>query len=68
MVANSYDSKITKISKHSQQNNSKTVKNEHDREIAKERYISLEERQKITHNQKIIQYYNNGISKNNKFV
>ena len=43
MVANSYDSKITKISKHSQQNNSKTVTNEHDREIAKERYISLEE-------------------------
>ena len=68
MVTNSYDSKITKISKHSQQNNSKTVTNEHDREIAKERYISLEERQKITHNQKIIQYYNNGISKNNKFV
>ena len=68
MVTNSYDSKITKISKHSQQNNSKTVTNEHDREIAKERYISLEERQKITRNQKIIQYYNNGISKNNKFV
>ena len=30
----------------SQQNNSETVTNEHDKEIPKERYISPEERQK----------------------
>ena len=30
----------------SQQNNSETVTNEHDKEIPKERYISTEERQK----------------------
>ena len=38
--------KITKVSKNSQQNNSETVTNENDKEIPKERYISLEERQK----------------------
>ena len=31
----------------SQQNNSETVTNEHDKEIPKERYISPEERQEI---------------------
>ena len=39
--------KITKVSKNSQQNNSETVTNEHDKEIPKERYISPEERQEI---------------------
>ena len=38
--------KITKVSKNSQQNNSETVTNENDKEIPKERYTSLEERQK----------------------
>ena len=33
--------------KDSQQNNSKTVTNKHDKEIQKERYISPEERQEI---------------------
>ena len=33
--------------KNSQENNSKTVLNEHDKEIPKERYISPEERQEI---------------------
>ena len=36
---------ITKVSKNSQQNNS--VTNEHDKEIPKERCVSLEERQEI---------------------
>ena len=34
-------------SKNSKQNNSETVTNKYDRKIAKERYISPEERQKI---------------------
>ena len=38
---------ITKDSKNFQQNNSETVTNEHKKEIAKERYIFPEERQKI---------------------
>ena len=46
-----YKKKITKVSKNSQQNNSKTVTNENDKEISKEipkeRYKSPEERQKI---------------------
>ena len=36
--------RITKVSKTSQQNNSETTANEHNKEIPKERYISLEER------------------------
>ena len=37
--------KITKVSQNSQQNKQlKTVKNEHDKETPKERYISPEER------------------------
>ena len=39
--------KITKVSKNSQQNNSETVKNYHDKENSKERYISSEEKEKI---------------------
>ena len=39
-----------RVSKSSQQNNSETVTNEHDKEIPKERYISLEKRQKIIDN------------------
>ena len=44
-IAESYDSKITKLFKNSQQNNSETVTNEHDKEIPKEKYLSSEERQ-----------------------
>ena len=47
MIANKIANKITKLSKNSQQNNSETVTNEHDKEIPKERYVSLEERQEI---------------------
>ena len=39
--------RITKVSKNSQQNNSETVTNEHDKEMLKKRYISSEERQEI---------------------
>ena len=39
--------KITKAPKNSQENNSETVTNVHDKEIPKERHISLAERQKI---------------------
>ena len=46
-VAESYDSKITKASRNSKQNNSETVTNEHDKEIPKEKYLSSEERQEI---------------------
>ena len=37
MVAKSYNSRIAKVSKNSQQNNSETVTNEHDKETAKNR-------------------------------
>ena len=39
--------KLQKSQKNSQQNNSETVTNEHNKGISKERYISPEERQKI---------------------
>ena len=42
--------KIAKVSKNSQQNNSVTATNENNKEIAKERCISPEERQKIIDN------------------
>ena len=35
------------VPKNSQQNNSETVANEHDKEILKEKYVSPEERQEI---------------------
>ena len=49
---------ITKVSKSSQENNSKTVTNENDKEIPKEihkeRYTSPEEKQKIIDNLRLI--------------
>ena len=47
LIGNKVADKTTKISKASQQNNSKTVTNEHDKEVSKERYTFPEERQKI---------------------
>ena len=47
--AKSYDGKITKVSKYSQQNNSETVTNENDKQIVKQRYISPEKIQEITY-------------------
>ena len=55
------------VSKNSQQNNSETVINEHDKEIPKERYISPEERQKTIDDLRLIKQYN-ATAKNNKFV
>ena len=46
--------KITKISKTSQQNNSETVTDEHDKDILKERYIFPEETQKIIDDLRLI--------------
>ena len=46
-VAKSYEGKITKASRSSQQKNSETILNEHDKEIVTERYISPEERMNI---------------------
>ena len=50
VAAESYNGRITKVSKNSQQNNSETVTNENGKEIPKGRYISLEERQKVVDN------------------
>ena len=40
LIGNKITDRITKVSKNSEQNNSDTVINEHDKEIPKERYIS----------------------------
>ena len=50
MVGKSYDSKITGTLKSRQQNSLKTVTNDLDKEIPKERYVSPDERQKIIDN------------------
>ena len=44
LIVNNNADKITKVSKSSQQNNSKIVTSEHDKEIPGETFISLEER------------------------
>ena len=54
LIDNKIAQRITKISKVSQQNNSETVKNKHDKEMLKERYTSPEERQKVIGELKII--------------
>ena len=41
MIGNEIAYKNTGVSKNSQQNNSETVTNEHDKEISKERYIYI---------------------------
>ena len=45
--SNSIANKIIKVSKNSQQNNSETVTNEHDKEIPEERYINLKKDKKL---------------------
>ena len=47
LIGNRIADRIKKVSKSSQQNNSERVTNEHDKEIPKKRYISLEKRQEI---------------------
>ena len=44
LIGNKITNRITKVSESSQQDNSETVTNEHDKKIPKERNISLEER------------------------
>ena len=44
-IGNKIANRVTKVSQNSQQNNSETVKNENDKKISKEKYISPEERQ-----------------------
>ena len=48
--------KITKVSQNSEENNSETVTNEHDKEIPKEVYISPEERKKIISSLRLLDY------------
>ena len=47
LIDNQSVDKIAKVSRTSPQNSSETVKNDHNKEIPSERYISPEERQKI---------------------
>ena len=54
LIGNKIANRITKVSKNSQENNSETVTNDHDKEIPKERYISPEERQKVIDNLRLI--------------
>ena len=54
LICNKIADKITKVSKTSQQIKLEAVKNEQDKEKAKERYISLEERQKIIDDLRLI--------------
>ena len=48
LIGNKIPNKITKVSKNSQQPNSETITNEHDKEIPKERCISPKKRQEVT--------------------
>ena len=69
MIGNSIADKITSASKKSAkelQNNETEVDVE--RATPKKRYISPEERQQIIDELRLVQQYNNGISKNSKFV
>ena len=54
LISNKNTNRITKVSKSSVQSNSESIKNEHDQEISKERYISPEERQKIVDDLRLI--------------
>ena len=67
LIDNKIANKITQISKISQQNNSETVANNHDKEVPKERYVYPEERQEVI-DELGLKYYKNGISKNLKVL
>ena len=53
LISNKNTNRITSR-KSSVQTNSESIKNEHDQEISKERYISPEERQKIIDDLRLI--------------
>ena len=65
LIGNKIANRITKVLKNSQQNNSETVTNEHDKKILKGKYVSPEEIQEIIDELRLKQY-SNGISKNHK--
>ena len=54
LIGNTIANKTRKVSRSSQQNNSKTIRNEHNKEIPKERYMSAEQRQKIIDDSSLI--------------
>ena len=54
LIGNKIADQIKKVSRNLQQNNSEAVRNEHDKEIPTERYISPEEGQLITDELRII--------------
>ena len=68
LTGNEIANRIIKVSRSSPQSNSETITNEHNKEILKERYISPEERQNVIEVVRLIQQYNNGVSKNDKVI
>ena len=54
LIGNKIADKIRKVLKCSQQNNSETVTNKHDKEMPKKRFISPEERHKIIDDLRLI--------------
>ena len=73
LIGNEIADKIISVSKksptelYSMELHSKDLQND-EMEAPKTRYISLEERQQITDELRLLQQNNNGISKNSKFV
>ena len=59
--------KLQRFHKNSQQNNSETVTNQNYKEIAKERYVSPEEREKISDEMKLINLLDNTSNQQTKF-
>ena len=68
LISNKILDRITKVSKALPHYHSETITNQDNKEIAKEKCISLEGRQKIIDELRLIGQCNNGISKNYKFV
>ena len=54
LIGSKIADRVTKVTKSSQQNNSETGTNGHDKGIPKERYITPEERQKIIDDVRLI--------------
>ena len=65
LIGNKTANKVAKVSKKKkiQQNNLEKVRNELDKEMPKERYISPEEIENIIDDLRLISLYNNGTSK-----
>ena len=59
--------KLQRFHKNSQQNNSETVTNQNYKEIAKERNVSPEEREKISDEMKLINLLDNTSNQQTKF-